>query len=402
MTSSEQARPGVIYLAIMGLLTSVGALATDIMLPALGMMGRDLGIGDINHTTLVITIFFLGMALGQLVVGPLSDAYGRKPVVIWGYGLFVTGCVLSLLADSWTLMVAARFLQGLGASAPRIVAVAIVRDEYKGRAMARIMSIIMAIFILAPIIAPLMGQGLIYLGGWHATFAGLILVAVPSALLFARALPETLPPSQRRRFTPAIIINGIIQVCRQRVTVIHMLVMGLIGGPFIAYLASSRQIFQDIYGVGDLFVIFFALGSISAGAASLLNARLVMRHGMRRLTAIATTVLTFVSVALWGWTATGGHADFILFMAWQTSFIFCIGMIFGNLQSLAMEPLGHVAGLAAAIFGAVSILISLPLSWLVSGYFDNSITPLVGGFAIAGAASLGLMALAGRRPHEQG
>ena len=112
-----------------------------------------------------------------------------------------------------------------------------------------------------------------------------------------------------------IIINGIMQVCRQRVTVIHMLVMGLIGGPFIAYLASSRQIFQDIYGVGDLFVIFFALGSISAGAASLLNAQLVMRHGMRRLTAIATTALTFVSVALWGWTAAGGHANFILFMA---------------------------------------------------------------------------------------
>lgn len=397
MTSSDTARPGVTYLAIMGLLTSIGALATDIMLPALGVMGRDLGVDDINHTTLVVTLFFLGMALGQLVVGPLSDAYGRKPVVIWGYGLFVAGCVLSLLAESWALMVAARFLQGLGASAPRIVAVAIVRDEYKGRVMARIMSIIMAIFILAPIIAPLMGQGLIYLGGWPATFAGLILVAVPSALLFARALPETLPPARRRRFTPAIIIDGVIEVCSQRVTVIYMMVMGLIGGPFIAYLASSRQIFQDIYGVGDLFVVYFALGSIAAGAASLLNARLVMRHGMRRLTGIATTGLTIVSAALWSWMAMGGHADFVMFMAWQTSFIFCIGMTFGNLQSLAMEPLGHVAGLAAAIFGAVSTLISLPLSWLVSFYFDNSITPLVGGFAVAGAASLCLMVFAGRR-----
>ena len=402
MTSSDAGRPGVIYLAIMGLLTSIGALATDIMLPALGMMGRDLGVGDVNHTTLVVTIFFLGMALGQLVVGPLSDAFGRKPVVVWGYALFCLGCLISLLADSWALMVAARFLQGLGASAPRIVAVAIVRDEYKGRVMARIMSIIMAIFILAPIIAPLMGQGLIYLGGWQATFAGLILVAMPSAVLFARALPETLPPSRRRRFTLAIIIDGIIQVCSQRVTIIYMLVMGLIGGPFIAYLASSRQIFQDIYGVGDLFVLFFALGSISAGAASLLNARLVMRHGMRRLTGIATTALTLLSAALWGWTALGGHADFILFMIWQTGFIFCIGMIFGNLQSLAMEPLGHVAGLAAAIFGAVSTLISLPLSWLISGHFDTSITPLVSGFALAGATSLGLMAVAGRRDASAG
>ena len=397
MTSSDTAKPGFTYLAIMGLLTSVGALATDIMLPALGVMGRDLGVGNINHTTLVVTIFFLGMALGQLVVGPLSDAYGRKPVVIWGYALFVAGSVLSLLAENWTLMVVARLLQGLGASAPRIVAVAIVRDEYKGRVMARIMSIIMAIFILAPIIAPLMGQGLIYLGGWRATFVGLILVAVPSAIWFARSLPETLPPAQRRRFTPTIILDGILQVCSQRVTVIYMIVMGLIGGPFIGYLATSRQIFQDIYGVGDKFVLFFAMGSISAGVASLLNAKLVMRHGMRRLTGIATTALTLVSAALWGYSATGGTPDFTLFMAWQTSFIFCIGMIFGNLQALAMEPLGHVAGMAAAIFGAVSTLISLPLSWLVSGYFDNTIMPLVAGFTMAGIASLCLMLVAGRR-----
>ena len=397
MTSSETAGPGVVFLVVMGLLTSIGALATDIMLPALGVMGRDLGVADINHTTLVVSIFFLGMAIGQLVVGPQSDAFGRKPVVIWGYGLFIAGCLLSLVVESWTLMVAARFLQGLGAAAPRVVSVAIVRDRYKGRAMARIMSIIMAIFILAPIIAPLMGQGLIYLGGWKATFAGLVLVAVPSAVLFNSAIEETLPSTHRRRFRPATILDGLIQVCSQRVTVIYMLVMGLVGGPFIGYLATSRQIFQDIYGVGDMFVIYFALGSIAAGIASLLNAKLVMRHGMRRLTRIATTVLTMVSAVLWAWTGLARTPDFMVFMLWQTSFIFCIGMIFGNLQALAMEPLGHVAGLAAAIFGAVSTLISLPLSWLVSGYFENTITPLVGGFAIAGTVSLLLMTAAGRR-----
>ena len=397
MTSSDKADPGVVFLFVMGLLTSIGALATDIMLPALGVMGRDLEVANINHTTLVVSIFFFGTAIGQLVVGPLSDAFGRKPVVIWGYGLFTAGCLLSLTAESWSLMVTARFLQGLGAAAPRVVSVAIVRDRYKGRAMARIMSIIMAIFILAPIIAPLMGQGLIFIGGWQATFVGLILVAVPSAIWFSRAIPETLLPAHRRRFRPAVIFDGVVEVCSHRVTVIYMLVMGLIGGPFISYLATSRQIFQDIYGVGDMFVIYFALGSIAAGIASLLNARLVMRHGMRRLTGIATAMLTSVSAALWGWTGIGGTPDFIIFMLWQTSFIFCIGMIFGNLQALAMEPLGHVAGLAAAIFGAVSTLISLPLSWLISGYFDNSILPLVGGFAAAGAVSLVLMTGAPRR-----
>ncbi len=184
----------------------------------------------------------------------------------------------------------------------------------------------MAIFILAPIIAPLIGQGLIYLGGWRATFAGLILVAVPSALWFARAIPETVP-QDRRRFTPGIIADSILEVCRTRVTMVYLLVMGFVSGPFIAYLATSRQIFQDIYDAGDMFVIYFAMGSISAGAASLLNARLVMRHGMRRLSFIAMTTLTLISALRWGWTEFVGHPGFILFMVWQTSFMFCNGMI---------------------------------------------------------------------------
>ena len=397
MNPSGASQPGVIYLAIMALLTSIGALATDIMLPALGVIGRDLGVGNINHTTLVVTAFFLGMAIGQLVVGPLADAYGRKPVVMWGYALFVLGCVLSIFADIWPLMVAARVFQGIAASAPRVISVAIVRDEYKGRMMARIMSIIMAVFILAPILAPLMGQGLIYLGGWRATFVGLVLVAVPSALWFHWAIPETLPPERRRAFTPAIIIDGIKQVLASRVSVVYMLVMGFIGGPFIGYLGTARQIYQDIYGVGDMFVIYFSVGSVFAGMASLLNARLVLRLGMRRLTGTAITALTLMSAALWCWMALGGPIDFWLFMAWQLAFIFCIGMIFGNLNSLAMEPLGHVAGLAAAIFGAGSTFISLPLSWMVSGYFGDSVAPLLIGFAVMGALSLLLMLVADRR-----
>ena len=187
----------------MGLLTSIGALTTDIMLLALDVLGQDLGVGDIDQTTLVVMVVFLGMALGQLVVGPLSDAYGRKSVIIWGYALFIVGCGRSMLASDWWLMLAARFLQGLGAAGPRVVSVAIVRDEYKERAMASIMLIIMAIFILTPIIATLMGQGLIYLGGWHATFAGLMLIAVPSALWFARTNPATLPLDRRRRLSAA-------------------------------------------------------------------------------------------------------------------------------------------------------------------------------------------------------
>ena len=397
MTSTTASRPGISYLAIMALLTSIGALTTDIMLPALGVIGRDLGVGDINNTTLIVTAFFLGMAIGQLVVGPLADSYGRKPVVLVGYALFIIGCLLSMVAESWTLMVVARIFQGIAAAAPRVIAVAIVRDEYTGRVMARIMSIIMAVFILTPIMAPLLGQGLIYIGGWRATFAGLILVALPTAWWFHRSIPETLTLARRRPFTLRAIGRGIVQICHSRVTVVYMLAMGFIAGPFIGYLGTARQIFQDVYGVGDMFVVYFAVGSISAGVASLLNARLVMRHGMRRLTGIAIAALTVLSAGLWGWVAFGGVPGFGVFMGWQIAAIFCIGMIFGNVQALAMEPLGHIAGLGAAIFGAVSTFISLPLSWMVSGYFDGTIIPLIRGFAVMGGITMVMVLVAGRR-----
>ena len=171
-----------------------------------------------------------------------------------------------------------------------------------------------------------------------------------------------MPQDRSRRFTLGITAGDITEVCRTRVTMVYFVVISFVGGPFIAYLAISQQIFQDIYDADDMFVIYFAMGSISAGAASLLNARLVMRQGMRRLSFIAMPTLTLISALLWFLTEFVSHPGFILFMVWQTSFIFCIGMIFGNVKLLAMEPLGHVAGLAAAIFGAISMLVSLPLS----------------------------------------
>ena len=397
MTSSTASQPGISFLAIMALLTSIAALTTDIMLPGLAVIGRDLGVDNINHTTLIITAFFFGMAFGQLAVGPLADSYGRKPVVLGGYVLFILGCLLSMVCESWTLMVFARVLQGIAAAAPRVLALAIVRDQYKGRMMARIMSIIMAVFVLTPIMAPLFGQGLIYLGGWRATFAGLIVVALPTAWWFHESIAETLSASHRRPFSLLAIGEGLVQICRNRVTVVYMLAMGFLVGPFIGYLGSARQIFQDIFGVGDMFVVYFAVGSVSAGVASLLNARLVMQHGMRRLTGIAIAVLAGLSAGLWGWAALGGTVELGMFMGWQIVTIFCIGMIFGNVQALAMEPLGHVAGLGAAIFGAVSTFIALPLSWVVSGYFDGTVIPLVRGFAVMGGITLAMMLVAGRR-----
>ena len=273
-TSNGTSLPSGTYLAIIGLLTSIGALSTDIMLPALAVLGGELGVGNINHTTLVVTVFFLGMALGQLVVGPLSDAYGRKPIVLWGYSLFIAGCVLSFIAESWSVKIIARLLQGLGAAAPRVIAVAIVRDEYKGRAMARIMSIIMAIFILAPILAPLMGQGLIFLGGWRATFAGLILVALPSFLIHK---PMRNPAKSEKTLRTVSFLTAFSRF-RSRVTVS----ISTQGANWWAFHRLSRDCgrFFRTFTVSATCSLF-SLPRIGFCYASLLNARLVMRHGMQ-------------------------------------------------------------------------------------------------------------------------
>lgn len=402
MTSHSKSEPGIIYILLMALLTSIGALSTDIMLPALGVIGNDLAVVDMNDTTLVVTAFFLGMALGQLIVGPLSDHFGRKPVVLGGYGLFIIGSALSMFADSWWLMIMARILQGLGAAAPRVIAVAIVRDEYEGRVMARIMSVVMAAFILVPIVAPLLGQVTIYIGGWRATFAALIAVAIPSAIWFHMAMRETLPTDRRRPLSFASIGSGIAEVCRTRSTMFFMFSMGFVAGPFISYLGTARQIFQDIYQVGDAFVLYFAIGSISAGVASLLNAKLVIRLGMRLLTSVALAALTIMAMMMWLWMLSGATPGLIAFMTWFMASIFCIGMIFGNMQALAMQPLGHMAGLGAAIFGAGSTFVSLPLSWFISDSFDGTILPLVIGFVVLSFASLICVMLASRQHHPAG
>ena len=397
MTTSSQSTPTIAYMLLMALLMSIGALGTDIMLPALGVLGSDLAVANMNDTTLVVTAFFLGMALGQLIVGPLSDRYGRKPIILGGYGLFIIGCVMSMTADNWTMMVAARVLQGFGAAGPRVIAVAMVRDEHQGRIMAKIMSIVMAAFVLAPILAPLIGQVMIYIGGWRATFAALIAVAVPSAICFHLTMHETLPVDRRRPLSLRIMASGIAEIFRTRTTVCFMLAMGFVSGPFIAYLGTARQIYQVTYDVGDQFVLYFALSSIAAGIASLLNAQLVMRLGMRRLTSVSIGAQSIMAIAMLGWMSSGGTPSLLVFMIWFMATIFCVGMIFGNLQALAMQPLGHMAGLGAAIFGAGSTFVSLPISWIISDSYDGTIMSLVIGFAIMGTISLIFTLVAGRQ-----
>ena len=220
------------------------------MLPALGEIGRDLGVARDNDVQLVVSLLFFGIAVGQLAYGPLSDSIGRKPALLAGLGLYMVGCLLSVFSQSFSVMLAGRLMQGLGVAGPRIVAVALIRDQYEGRLMARVMSFVMAIFIIVPIIAPAMGQGILLIASWRAIFGVFLAMAVAVSLWFTIRQPETLPLDRRIPFSPARVVSGFREVLTNRTALGYTITAGLVFGSFIGYLSTAQQVFQVQYGLG--------------------------------------------------------------------------------------------------------------------------------------------------------
>lgn len=385
------------FVALMALMTSLVAMSTDTMLPALAQIGADLGVQRANANQLVVTILFFGLAAGQLFYGPLSDSIGRKRAIGLGYAVFVAGSLCSILAVSFPMMLLGRLLQGLGMAGPRSVTLALIRDQFEGRAMAQVMSFISVVFILAPIVAPSFGQAILLLADWRAIFVVLLLLALISLAWFALRQPETLPISRRAPLTAARIGRGLREVLANQAALGYTLMAGLIAGAFQGYLSSAQQIFQFQYGLGKLFPLIFAVNAVALGLASFTNGRLVMRYGMRALSRLALYALCLLSVGFVGvaWLLRG-QPPLWLFMSFLLPTFFCVGLLFGNMNSLAMESLGHIAGLGAAVVGSVSTLLATPLGMAVGQAFNGTVTPLVTGFATLSLAALGLMRWAER------
>ncbi|MCR9257721.1 MAG: multidrug effflux MFS transporter [Alphaproteobacteria bacterium] len=399
MTSAKPALPFAEFVVLLAFMVSIVAMATDIMLPALALIGADLRIADPNDTQLIVSSLFLGFAIGQMIMGPLSDSYGRRPVILYGYLVFIVGCLLSITASDLATMLVGRCLQGIGAAAPRVVGVSLIRDGYAGRAMARIMSIIMSVFILVPALAPALGQGIILVLPWEYTFVLLLAMAVAAALWFGVRQPETLARENRRELSFKKIFEGIAQALRIRTVLGYTLAAGFIFGAFLTYLATSRQVFQEALAVGEMFAVYFGVAALAIGSASALNSMLVMRFGMRMLTHTAMTALVIVSGGFTvAFLAFDGLPPLPLFIAWQLAAFFCIGFLFGNLNALAMEPLGHMAGLGAALIGSISTFISLPFGWMMGQLFDGTVIPLVSGFFGLGLCALILARWTERKP----
>ena len=384
------------FVPLVALLISLVALSIDAMLPALPTIGEDLGVTRRNDAQFVVTSLFLGLSLGQIIFGPLSDRIGRKPAIHAGLLLFMAGCLMSIYARSFELMIAGRILQGIGVASPRIVSMALVRDQYEGRRMARLMSFTMAVFVLVPAIAPALGQGIMWLGGWRSIFWSFFLVAVATFAWFAWRQPETLPPANRRPLSIRAIGGAVLQVLRIRAAVGYTIASGFVFTPFLAYLSASQQIFQEAYDTGALFPLYFGALALVIGVASLVNARLVMKYGMRRLSRAVILLSTLASLAFWALTFPfAGLPPFWLFMAYQLFVFVCLGPLFGNLNALAMQPLGNIAGVGATVVASLATLVSVPLGAIVALRFDGTLYVLAAAFALFSAAAMAMMKWAG-------
>jgi DHA1 family bicyclomycin/chloramphenicol resistance-like MFS transporter len=386
------------FVALMAMMMALVALSTDAMLPALRIIGEDLAVERENSVQLIVSFLFLGLAVGQIAYGPVSDSVGRKPAIYAGYALFIAGCLLSIFATNFSVMLAGRLLQGVGVAGPRSITLALVRDQYEGRAMARVMSFVMMVFILVPVIAPTFGQAILLIASWRAIFGTLLVLALLTVIWFALRQPETLPAKRRKSFSIQRIWRAIVEICNHRIAFGYTLAAGLVTGAFMGYLNSAQQIFQEQYGLGTKFPLYFAVIALALGGASFTNGRLVMRLGMRTLSSWSVLALVTLSIAfsLFAFIV-GGQPSLAFFMVYLMASFFCVGILFGNLNALAMEPLGHIAGVGAAVVGSLSTFIAVPIGTVIGQGYNGTVLPLVGGFAILSLLSMLVMRWAERK-----
>ena len=387
------------FIALLALLFATIALSIDAMLPALPQIAAELSPSNPNQAQLVVTSFFFGMGLGTLVAGPISDRFGRKRVIAVCAAIYLAGAGLSALAPSLETLLFARALQGVGAAAPRVVGMAMVRDLYKGRDMARIVSIVMMIFMVVPALAPLLGQAVLYFGPWRSIFVAVAVIALLANAWVLLRQPETLPAAARRTLRPVDLWQSAKEFLGHRTAVISTACQTLGTACLLSTLSSQQGIFEQTFGRGETFAAWFGFIALCAASGSLINSRIVMRLGMRRV--ILTTYLAQVclTLALLAGLLSGLMPPALIFPAhvfWSITVVAMMGLTQGNLSALAMEDLGHVAGLASSLMTAASTVFAVVLAVPVGLALDGTQIPLMVGVLGFCATAVALMRLGTR------
>ncbi len=372
------------FVALMASLMSIVAISIDAVLPGLPAIGKDLGVTNPNDNQWLITMIFLGIGVGQLIFGPLSDSFGRKPMVYVGFIVFVIATYICLSTKSFEMMIFGRILQGVGLSAQRTLSLAIIRDSYSGNYMAKIMSIVVMVFILVPVIAPALGQLILNYSTWHTIFYVNLIYGFVIIIWFWKRQPETLSESNRIKFSSSIFVNGTKEFFKYKDAVVYTLASGFITGSFMVYLSTSQQIFEQQYNLADLFPYIFASLAISIGLATYLNSLWVVKFGMWKIAYISTIAYAAISllyvVLFWS----GVNPSIEILIGFFVAQFFSVGFLFGNLRALAMQPLGHIAGIGAAINGFISTVMAVPIANYIGSQVTTSVLPLFIGFSCFG------------------
>lgn len=365
------------FVIMMATLISLTALAIDMTLPALGLIGDDLDARHPNTQQYIISCLFMGLTFGQLFYGPFADSFGRKPAIYVGVGVFIIGSLFSIFAETMTVMLIGRALQGIGVAGTRVISVATVRDCYAGEDMARIMSVIMAVFILVPAAAPGLGQLVLLFMHWRNIFVILLIVSVILLMWVVLRLPETLAPENKREFKFKSIIKGMKEVLANPTTRTYTLCRGLCFSILVGYLTSSQQIFQNYFGTEEMFAVYFAILALFIGAASLINGRIIKRFGMQKITEGSLFILGGITIIYLTYLLTNiGHSSLLAFMLFAIGVFSSLGFLFGNFNAMAMEPMGHMAGIASAVIGFISSGISVSIGTIIGQMYNQTIVPL--------------------------
>ncbi len=378
------------FVAFVAALMAVNALGVDLMLPALADIGHQLNIATANHRQWIITAYMLGFGAGQLVYGPLADRFGRRPILFVTLAGFVAASIFAAGSQTFGALLGARVLQGLMSASTRVLAVAIVRDRFAGRQMARTLSVAQMIFFLVPILAPGLGQLLLGIGPWRfifyalAGFAGFVLVWA------ATRLDETLPVERRSPLSFASLGRAYRLTLTNRFSAGYALAAALTFGGIIAFVSSAQQIFVDEFGAGERFTLLFALCAFSMGCASFANSRLVERLGTRLISQAAVLGLIALSVVHLG-VIGSGHETLVTYMIFQALSMTCIGLCGSNFGAMAMEPVGHIAGTASSIQGFITSVGAVAVGSLIGQSYDGTTWPLAIGYLCIGLAVLAVV-----------
>lgn len=388
------------FIAMVAFLISLGALSIDAVLPAFDLIAIDLDIQS-DQRYLIISTLILGMSAGQLLYGPWADHSGRRPPMIYGLMIFTAGTILSWVAPSFELFILGRFFQGVGAAAPRVVTTAIIRDSYVGREMAKIMSFSMSIFILIPVLAPSLGQLLLIFGSWRTILGFIFLMSLVSLFWFIWKQEETLKDEFKRSLNLKELLQNSRTILTHPQVLAYTSASGIVFGGFLGYLNSAQHIFQNIHGVGEQFSLYFAVLAVAFGVAFIVNAKWVTRYGMVKLSQASSLGHFLVSLTFLGCLSFNHYQiSLIDMMLFLIPMFFFIALIFSNMQSLAMVPMGKMAGIASSLIGSVSTFMAVPLGAWIGSHLSSNLFGLAWGFAGSSAGAFLIIIWAGRFAEE--